>query len=77
MSEEKLDEKQMMNILDKCYDVVLKGTKITKSPEELAQDYLNKKKTKKAAIKSSINYQTVKCTTSGFLQVWAASFYYL
>ena len=61
-------EREMMNLLDVCYDKALQGVLPgEKSIEELAEDYLYKSSSKKKAIDNLIGYQTVLCGTNGFI----------
>ena len=61
-------EREMMNLLDVCYDKALQGVLPgEKSIEELAEDYLYKSSSKKKAIDDLIGYQTVLCGTNGFI----------
>jgi len=61
-------EREMMNLLDVCYDKVLQGVLPgEKSIEELAEDYLAKTSSIEKAIEKLIGYQTVLCGTNGFI----------
>ncbi len=61
-------EREMMNLLDVCYDKALQGVLPgEKSIEELAEDYLYKSSSKKKAIDNLIGYQTLLCGTNGFM----------
>ncbi len=61
-------EREMMKLLDVCYDKALQGVLPgEKSIEELAEDYLDKSSSKKKAIDDLIGYQTVLCGTNGFI----------
>ena len=61
-------EREMMNLLDVCYDKALQGVLLgEKSIEELAEDYLYKSSSKKKAIDDLIGYQTLLCGTNGFI----------
>ena len=61
-------EREMMNLLDVCYDKALQGVlPVEKSIEELAEDYLYKSSSKKKAIDDLIGYQTLLCGTNGFI----------
>ena len=65
---EKMNQEQIMQLLDKLYDQSVQGiAKVSPPIDELANDYLQKSKSVDAAAKSFINYQVAKCTTSGFL----------
>ncbi|MBR0282037.1 MAG: EcsC family protein [Oscillibacter sp.] len=66
---ELLNENQMQEILDTLYGKALDGIPlVSKSIDELAYDYLSKNHhNASSAAKSLINYQTLKCGTSGFL----------
>ena len=59
---------QVQEILNYAYDKSLNGIpNVSKSVEELADDYAKRHKTKQGAAKALINNQLAKCTTSGFL----------
>ena len=61
-------EREMMNLLDVCYDKALQGVLPgEKSIEELAEDYLYKSSSKKKAIDDLMGYQTLLCGTNGFI----------
>lgn len=61
-------EREMMKLLDVCYDKALQGVLPgEKSIEELAEDYLYKSSSKKKAIDDLIGYQTLLCGTNGFI----------
>ena len=61
-------EREMMNLLDVCYDKALQGVLPgEKSIEELAEDYLAKTSSREKAIDKLIGYQTVLCGTNGLL----------
>lgn len=61
-------EREMMNLLDVCYDKALQGVLPgEKSIEELAEDYLAKTSSREKAIDKLIEYQTVLCGTNGFI----------
>lgn len=65
---EKWDEEQILRILGALYEKALDGIpKVSKSVEELAEDYLKKHDTVEEAAKDLINHQIAKCGTSGFL----------
>lgn len=65
---EKLDEKQMLTILDELYGKVLNGVpKVSKPVDELAKEYLSKNDSPEKAAKELVKYQTAKCGTSGFI----------
>lgn len=71
MSAEKkklITQEDIMKMLDTCYEKCLNGIpKVSPKVEDLANDYLNKHKTKEEACKAMIRNQIAKCTTSGFL----------
>ena len=67
MSSEVLNESKMMELLDWCYDKSVNGLPKMETAEELAQKYLHKHKNVDNAINEFVNWQTAKCTTSGFL----------
>ena len=61
-------EREMMSLLDKCYDGALEGILPgERTVEELAEDYLMKNSNKEKAIDDLIAYQTVLCGTNGFV----------
>ena len=61
-------EREMMNLLDICYDKALQGVLPgEKSIEELAEDYLAKTNSREKAIDKLIGYQTLLCGTNGFI----------
>jgi len=61
-------EREMMNLLDVCYDKALQGVlPVEKSIEELAEDYLAKTNSREKAIDKLIGYQTLLCGTNGFI----------
>ncbi|MFC2488792.1 MAG: EcsC family protein [Prevotella sp.] len=61
-------EREMMNLLNVCYDKALQGVlPVEKSIEELAEDYLAKTNSREKAIDKLIGYQTVLCGTNGFI----------
>ncbi len=65
---EVLTENQMQQILNTLYHKALDGIPmVSKSINELAREYLSKHPDPKDAAKSLINYQVLKCGTSGFL----------
>ena len=58
----------MQEVLNALYDKALDGIPlVSKSIDELAYDYLSKHHNASSAAKSLINYQILKCGTSGFL----------
>ena len=66
--DEVLTSQHMVNILDVCYGKALEGIpKVSKSVDELAEDYASKYPTIEKAAKALVANQLVKCTTSGFL----------
>ena len=65
---QKLNQEDIMELLDKLYGCSLMGIpKVSPPISKLADDYLSKAKDVEGAVKSFINYQIAKCTTSGFL----------
>ncbi len=63
-----ITQEQMESILSYCYDKSINGIPgVTKSVDQLADQYLKKAKSPELAAKALINNQLVKCTTSGFL----------
>ena len=66
--DEVLSSQQMVDILDICYGKAMDGIpKVSKSVDELAEDYSSKYPTAEKAAKALAANQLVKCTTSGFL----------
>ena len=64
----KITQEDIMKILDECYVKCLDGVPmVSKSVEELANEYLNKYDSREKACKEMIKNQIVKCTTSGAL----------
>lgn len=62
------DEKQMLSVLDKCYNFALNGLPKTESVYELADDYKSKfPDSNEKAAKELVKWQVAKCGTSGFL----------
>lgn len=63
-----LTQEQMSELLDKCYDAALNGIpKVSKSSDDLAQEYLDSYGSTEKAAKRFIANQIAKCTTSGFV----------
>lgn len=63
-----ISQEDVMKILDSCYEKCLNGIpKVSRSVEEMANDYLKKYKTKEEACKAMIRNQITKCATSGFI----------
>jgi len=63
-----LKQEDIMELLNKLYDCSVSGIpKVSPPISKLADDYINKSKDIESAAKSFINYQIVKCTTSGFI----------
>lgn len=65
---QKFTQEDIMSLLDSLYDKAIQGLPVV-SPTigTLADGYLLRNKDVESAAKSFINYQTAKCTTSGFL----------
>jgi len=62
------NEKQAISVLDKCYNLTLKGLPTFETVEELAQDYMSKYPNNvEKASKELVKWQIVKCGTNGFL----------
>lgn len=62
------DQNDVLKLLDSCYELCLDGIpKVSPSVEVMANDYMKKHKTKKAACKEMLQNQIIKCTTSGAL----------
>ena len=61
-------EREMMNLLDSCYEKALEGVLPgERTVMELAEDYLAKSSSREKAIDNLIGYQTVLCGTNGFI----------
>lgn len=66
--ETKINQQEIMQLLDKLYDQSVQGiAKVSPPVEALANEYLEKCEDVDAAAKKFINYQIAKCTTSGFV----------
>ena len=64
----KLTQQQMMDSLNLLYGKLNEGLgKVSQPITEIADNYLQKNTSLEDASRSFINYQIVKCTTSGFL----------
>ena len=63
----KITEAKIVELLDWSYDKAINGLPGMETVEELAQNYLGKSRTVDEAIDKFIDWQTVKCATSGFL----------
>ena len=65
---EKISQEGIMELLKMLYDQSITGIeKVSPPVEVLANNYLDKYDDLDSAAKSFVNYQVVKCTTSGFL----------
>lgn len=63
-----VSQEEIMKILDSCYDKCLNGIpKVSPSVEDMANEYLQKYKTKELACEAMLKNQITKCTTSGFI----------
>lgn len=68
MTEEKLTEAKAGKILNTVYEKALDGVpKVSRSVDELADDYLNKHTSPDRAAKALVKNQVMKCGTSGFI----------
>ena len=68
ITDEKINEQQMISVLDSLYARVLDGIPgVSQSVDELADDYLKKYDSAEDAANSLIKFQVAKCGTSGFL----------
>ena len=66
--EKKIDQHQMTNVLHELYGKALEGIpKVSKSVDELADDYLNKSDSLDEAVEALISNQIKKCGLSGFI----------
>jgi hypothetical protein len=64
----KMNQQEIMQLLDKLYDQSVQGiAKVSPPIEVLANEYLEKSKSLDATAKKFIDYQVAKCTTSGFI----------
>lgn len=63
----KITEAKITELLEWSYDKAINGLPGMETVEELAQNYLGKSRTIDEAIDKFIDWQTVKCATSGFL----------
>ncbi len=67
-SEHKFNQDDILNILNAIYDKACDGiSHVSKPIEEFAEDYISKNQDIEKAIKSMLNNQVAKCTTSGFI----------
>lgn len=67
-NDKKLDQKDVMSLLDTTYDKAVAGVPfISKPVTEIASEYLAKNSTPIAAARDMVNNQVIKCTTSGAL----------
>lgn len=62
-----ISQEQMMDLLEKCYDMALQGIPGSKNCEDLAKDYLEKYIDPQVAAKKLVSNQVMKCSTSGFV----------
>lgn len=63
-----MTQEDIMKLLDSCYEKCLNGIpKVSPSVEDMAEDYLQKHKTRDEACKAMLRNQIVKCSTSGFI----------
>lgn len=63
-----VSQEDILRLLDKLYDQTINGIAQFSPPiDVLANDYLQKSKSVKAAAKKCIKNQIAKCTTAGFL----------
>ena len=61
-------QEDILKALDICYRYAKDGIKNVSPPvSKMADDYLKRNKDVKKAVKSMLNYQVAKCTTSGFI----------
>lgn len=64
----KISQDEMMNVLNQLYQKSIHGiNKVSPPIDQLANDYLSRHSSPESAAHSFIQYQVVKCTTSGFL----------
>lgn len=63
-----ITQEEIMDFLDSCYDKCLNGIpKISKSVEEMAEDYLSKYNSPEEACKKMLENQIVKCAAAGVI----------
>ena len=62
-----ISQEQMMDLLEKCYDMALQGVPGSKNCEDLAKYYLEKYIDPQVAAKKLVSNQVMKCSTSGFV----------
>ena len=62
-----ISQEQLMDLLEKCYDMALQGVPGSKNCEDLAKDYLEKYIDPQVAAKKLVSNQVMKCSTSGFV----------
>lgn len=68
MEKQKITQEDMMKILDSCYEKCLDGIPmVSKSVEDMANDYLIKYGSKEKACRAMLKNQIKKCTTSGIV----------
>lgn len=63
-----VSQEDVMKILDSCYEKCLNGIpKVSSNVEDMANEYLQKYKTRELACEAMLKNQIAKCTTSGFI----------
>lgn len=62
-----ITQKQIMDVMSKCYQAALDGLPGSKSCEELAQEYMDRYKASTIAARELIKQQVLKCSASGFI----------
>lgn len=63
-----MTQKDIMKMLDTCYEKSINGINMISPPiEQFADDYLKKEKDNKKAAKAMLKNQIAKCATSGFI----------
>lgn len=63
-----ITQEDIMKLLDSCYEKCLNGIpKVSPRVEDMANDYLQRHRTRQDACKAMLRNQVAKCTTSGFL----------
>lgn len=67
MKAPEINQEQVMMVLDRCYDIAIRGLAKSKNCTELANEYLGRFRSKDIAVKTMVNNQIAMCTTSGFL----------
>lgn len=67
MAKTLITQEQIMEVLDKGYDLAIKGLPKFDSCETLARSYTSRYDDPQEAVRHLVNWQITKCSTSGFL----------